>query len=326
MYDNGDILLFALSTWRQTSWRKFKQCFDELQRNSAGTVGYGPSETAAVQRWRAVRELSALGHIDLEVEPDSIRLHVAPPVLAALPRLGFPKAVLCGARSPNFMENLQAEAQSTGVEALIDAQASASPSAPARVVLRAEDGTWIKTVADRIGARYVDTTPAHQLAQVSVSLSEYLQRVKWSNEPELNWCCEDFDTGQFQFRAPREIRPDQRLSRYRDPRTTIWHYRLWQNNQSAEVDQDWGRYTILATINQRVIQYSPDTGDVFVPLGAPLPTLLARAFGLCSGHCPAVADEVQTNPLGRYLRFIGVPPSVFNKVAAKLDQVGLHTR
>ena len=326
MYDNGDILLFALSAWRQTSWRQFKKCFDELQRRSAGTAGYDPSETATVHRWRAVRELSALGHIDLALEPDNIQVHIAPPVLAALPVLGSPRAVLCGARSPNFMEDLQAEAQSAGVEVLINPQSSASPFAPTRVELRAEDAIWIKTLADRVGARYMETPPARLLAQVSISLSEYLQRVMWSNDRELNWCCEDFDTGRLQFRAPCEIRRDQRLSRYRDPSTTIWHYRLWQNNQSAEVDQDWGRYAILATINQRVIQYSADTRDAVVPLGAPLPTLLARAFCLCSGHCPAVAEEVYTNPLGRYLRFTGVPPSVFNKVAAKLEQVALHSR
>ena len=326
MYDNGDILLFALSAWRQTSWRQFKQCFDELQRRSAGTAGYDPSETAFGHRWRALREFSALGHIDLELEPGSIIVHIAPPVLAALPGLGSPKAVLCGARSPNFMKDLSAEAQSAGVETLMDSQSSASPFAPTRVELRAEDGTWIKSVADKVGAQYVETTPARLLSQVSISLSDYLQRVMWSNDRELNWFCEDFDIERLQFRVPRETRPGQRLSRYRNPRTTIWHYRLWQGTQSAEVDADWGRYAILATTNQRVLQYSPETRNAFIPLGAPLPTLLARAFGLCSGYCPTVAEEVQSNTLGRHLRFTGVPPSVFNKVAAKLDQAALHTR
>ena len=326
MYNNGDILLYALSAWRQTSWRQFKHCFDELQRKSAGTAGYDPSETATGHRWRALRELSALGHIDLEFEPGSIQVHIAPPVLAALPGLGSPKAVLCGARSPNFMGDLSEEAQSAGVEVLIDPQASASPFAPTRVELRAEDATWIKMVSDKVGAQYVETAPARLLAQVSISLSDYLERMMWSNDRELNWFCEDFDTERLQFRSPSEIRPDQRLSRYRNPRTTMWHYRLWQSNQSAEVDPDWGKYAILATIAQRVLQYSPETRNAFVPIGAPLPTLLARAFCLCSGHCPVVAEEVQSNPLGRHLRFNGVPPSVFNKVAAKLDQTALYTR
>jgi hypothetical protein len=326
MYDNGDILLFALSAWRLTSCRQFKQCFDELQRRSAGTAGYDPSETAFGHRWRALRELSALGHIDLELEPGSIKVHIAPPVLAALPGLGSPRAVLCGARSPNFTKDLSAEAHRAGVETLVGSQSSASPFAPTRVELRAEDATWIRRVADKVGAQYMETTPARLLAQVSISLSDYLQRVMWSNDRELNWFCEDYDTERLQFRAPRETRPDQRLSRYRDPRTTIWHYRLWQGTQSAEVDQDWGRYAVLAMTNQQVLQYSPETRNAFIPLGAPLPTLLARAFGLCSGYCPTLAEEVQSNTLGRHLRFIGVPPSVFNRVAAKLDQAALPTR
>ena len=65
---------------------------------------------------------------------------------------------------------------------------------------------------------------------------------------------------------------------------------------------------------------------VLVPLGAPLPTLLARAFGLCSGHCPTLAEEVHSNPMGRYLGFNHVPTSIFNKVAAKLDQATRRTR
>ena len=326
MHDDGDLLLFALSAWRQTTWRRFKQCFDELQRNSAATAGCDISETASGRRWRAVRELNALGHIDLELKPGSIKVHIAPPVLAALPGLGSPKAVLCGARSPNFMEDLQAEAQSAGVVALVDSQSSASRFAPTRVELRAEDAAGMKTVAERVGARYMETAPARPLAQVSISLSEYLKRLMWSNVPEINWFCEDFDIEGLHFRPAREIRPDQRLSRYRNPRTTMWHYRLWQGNRSAEAEPDWGRYAILATNTRRVLQYSAETRDVLVPLGAPLPVLLARAFGLCSGHCPAIIDEVQSNPLRRCLRFAGVPPSVFNKAAAKLDQVALRTR
>ena len=326
MYDNGDILLFALSAWRQTSWRQFKQCFDELQRKTAATAGYDPTETATGHRWRALRELSALGHIDLELEPGSIQVHIAPPVLAALPGLGSPKAVLCGARSPNFVEDLRAESQSPGVEVLIESQSTASPYAPTRVELRAEDRAWIKSVADKVRAQYVETTPARLLAQVSISLREYRQNLLWSNDRELNWHCEDFDTERLQFRAPSETRPDPRLSRYRNPRTTMWHYRLWQGEQSAEVELDWGRYAILAETTQRVLHYSLENRNALVPLGAPLPTLLARAFGLCSGCCPTVAEVAQPDPRGRYLRFNGVPPSVFNNVAAKLDQATRHTK
>ena len=326
MYDNGDILLFALSAWRQTSWRQFKQCFDEVQRKSATTTDYDPTETATGHRWRALRELNALGHVDLELGPNNIQVHVAPPVLAALPGLGAPRAVLCGARSPNFIEDLRTEAQNAGVETVIESQLTASPYAPARVELRTEDAASIKTVAVKAGTQYATTPPARLLAHVSISLSEFRRSLMWSNDREINWRCEDFDTEGLQFRAPSETRPQPRLSRYQNPSTTVWHYRLWRGDRSAEVDQDWGRYAVLATTRQRVLRYSPETRMVLVPLGAPLPTLLARAFGLCSGHCPTLAEEVHSNPMGRYLGFNHVPTSIFNKVAAKLDQATRRTR
>ena len=326
MYDNGDILLFALSAWGQTSWHQFKQCFDEVQRKSATTIDFAPTESATGHRWRALRELSALGHVDVELGSNNIQVHVAPPVLAALPRLGTPKAVLCGARSPNFIDDLRAEAHDAGAETAIESQSTGSQYAPTRVELHAEDADCIKSVAVKIGAQYVATPPARLLAQVSISLPEYLRSRMWSDDREINWRCEDFDTERLQFRTPGETRTERRLSRYQHPTTTVWQYRLWQGNLATEVDPDWGRYAALSATTRRVLRYSPETRITLVPLGAPLPALLARAFGLCSGRCPSLAEASQTNTTGRYLRFDDVPPSIFSKVAAKLDQVTHRTR
>ena len=321
MYDNGDILLFALSARRQTSWRILRRYFDEIERRvAAAMVGQDATEVAASRRWRALRDWSALGHIDLELGANGIQVHVASPVLAVLPGLGTPKSVLCGARSPNYIEELQRESKIVGVEVAIESQASTSSHAPSRIELYAEDAAQVKSLAGKIGAHYAETPPARLMAHTSISLPDYRQNLAWTNDPELNWHCEDFDTERLQFRAPSELRPEQRLSRYRDPATQVWHYRLWHNKQSAEVAPDWGRYAVLAMTNQRVLRYFPETRQVLAPLGAPLPTLLARAFGLCTGNCPVTVRVDQSNPMRRHLRFKGVPPSVFNKVAVKLGQ------
>ena len=283
-------------------------------------VSEDATEVAAIRRWQVLRDWSALGHIDLELGANGVQVHVAPPVLAALPGPGTPKAVLCGARSPNYIEDLQRESKTVGVEVAIESQAPTSHHAPSRIEMYAEDAAQINSLAGKIGAHYAETPPARLMAHTSISLSDYRQTLVWANDPELNWYCEDFDAERLQFRASSERRPEQRLSRYRDPATQVWHYRLWHNRQSAEVAPDWGRYTVLAMSNQPVLRYFLETRQVLAPLGAPLPTLLARAFGLCSGNCPATVRVDQSNPMRRRLMFKGVPPSIFNKVAVKLGQ------
>ncbi len=326
MYDNGDILLFVLSAWRQTPWRDFKRCFDEIQRKSATASSYDAAQTATSHRWRALRDLSTLGHIDLQLGPGDIRVFAAPPVLVRLPTLGNLKAVLCGARSPNFLEDIQSASVDSRVELVIESQSDISPFAPSRVELQAEDEILLETVADGVGIRYLSTPSARILAQVSVSLPEYLQSLEWSDAPELNWRCEDFDTQRLRFRPPGATRPDRRLSRYQDPATTIWRYHLWQDGQFAAVDLDWGRYTILAMTAQGVLRYEPENQQAFVPSGAPLPTLLARALGLCNGRCPASTPGVHPNPTGRYRKFTDVPPSIFRTVADKVEQQAFRNR
>ncbi len=324
MYDNGDILLYVLSAWRQISWHNFKQCFDEIQRKSVETVGYDAMQTAYSHRWRALRDLSTLGHIDVRFERKSIRVAVAPPVLAALPSFGNPKAVLCGARSPSFIEGLRVASVNANVELTIDSQSDASPYAPARVEIQADKAVHIKFVADSIGIHYLDTPPARLLAHASISLSDYCLGLAWSSEPEIDWDRKDFDTCRLQFRPPSRTLSLQRLSRYQHPSSPLRHYRLWQGYQSAEIDLDWGRYAILALTAQSVLWYLPNR-IVLVPYELPLPTLLARAVGLCSGHCPTLTEGVEWNLEGCYQVFSSVPPSIFNKIAGKVDQATLRT-
>ena len=321
MYDDGDILLFTLSAWRQTSWPQFKRCFDEIQRKRPASGRHDMTENASGHRWRALRDLSALGHIDLQINESGMWVFAAPPVLAALPGFGNPTAVLCGGRSPSLIRELETAAAATGLELTIDSQSAASPYAPARVEVQANDSAGIHSLAHDVDISYLDVPPARLLARVSVSLAEHQRQLTWSNEPELNWRREDFDTDRLQFQPPGKALRQQRLSRYQNPTTSIWHYRLWQGNEFAEVVLDWGRYAILSSTSRRVLEYFPERRKAIVPYGAPLPTLLARAFGLCSGYCPTETEVAQTKLLGRCQEFHGVPPSIFNSVANKLDKV-----
>ena len=177
MYDGGDILLYSLSAWRETTWASFKKCFDEVHRRHVVTSIREEQETATYYRWRALRLLSSLGHVDVRIEGQGmgIAISVAPPALAVLPGFGLPRAVLCGARSPSTSSDLRRAAALEGAATNIRSQASLSPYAPARVEVNADSDERIRATAERMGISYLDQPPARIMAQAAASLEEYRQ-------------------------------------------------------------------------------------------------------------------------------------------------------
>ena len=320
MFNSGDILLFALSARRRMPWPLFKRWFQEVYQREVMEGRGDAGEAAAYIRWQTLRTLSCLGHIDLHFGEAEIQIVVAPSALAALPGRGMARAVLCGARSPGTIDSLKTLAAATDVDIVVRSSPDFSTHHPTRVELVAKTPARIQNVAMGMDMLYVDIPPARSLARVAASLQEYRRELVWSSEPELNWRREDFDTHRLQFRTNEEKTAQICLSRYQNPITSIWHYRLWQNGESAEVDLDWGRYSILALWSRNVLQYDPTIRKVRVPYGAPLPTLFARSLGLCSGHCSIQLEGVSTRVMERYYVFDDVPPSVFNAVANKLGQ------
>ena len=325
MFNNGDILLFALSARRRVPWPSFKRWFDEIHQLEVIDGQTRVVEPAASVRWQTLRTLSCLGHIDLHFGQGEIQIVVAPPVLAALPGRGVTRVVLCGARSPVTIETLQDLATMADVEVIVGFPSDPNPYLPTRVELVAKDPECIRDVATDMRLLYIDVPPARTLARVVASLQEYRRKLACSKEAELNWRREDFDTHRLQYRPHAGETAQIRLSRYQNPATSIWHYRLWQNGEWAEVEPDWGRYVMLALSSRNILQYDPSIRKVRVPYGAPLPALFARSLGLCSGHCSIHLEPVSNRGIQRSYVFDDVPPSVFNAVANKLSQQPIRT-
>ena len=323
MFDCGDILLYSLSAWRETTWTTFKRCFDEVHRRHVVTSNREEQEAAFYYRWRALRLLSSLGHVDVRFEAQGINIAVAPPALAVLPGIGIRRAVLCGARSPITLGELRKVAAVEGAGATTHSQTSLSPYAPARVEVKADSDERIRATARRMGIPYLPQPPARIMAHVSASLDEYCRNLSWSEDEDLNWQREDFNVRSLRFQADGETPSGTRLSRYQDPATTIWRYRLWRDGQFAELEPDWARYAILSACSIRNLQYDPVKRDVLVPLATPLPALLARALGLCSGYASRVGQRsLEVDPGIRIPCevFRDVPPSIFRMVAHKAGQ------
>ena len=325
MFNSGDILLFALSARRRVPWPLFKRWFEQVYQREVMEGRIDEGEPAAGIRWHVLRILSCLGHIDLHFGEAEIQIAVAPSALATLPGRGMARAVLCGARSPGTIASLKDWAAAADVDIVVRSSPDLSAYHPTRVELVAKTPAHIQNVAVGMDLLYVDVPPSRSLARVAASLQEYHRELVWSRESELNWRREDFDTHRLQFRTNEGETAQIRLSRYQNPITSIWHYRLWQNGESAEIDLDWGRYSILALSSRSVLQYDPSAREVRVPYGAPLPALFARSLGLCSGHCSIQLERVSTRGVQRYHVFDDVPPSVFNAVAIKLRQQPIGT-
>ena len=227
------------------------------------------------------------------------------------------------ARSPSTAGELRQAAALEGAATSVRSQVSLSPHAPARVEVSADGDERIQAIAKRVGIPYLDQPPAWTMAQVATSLEKYCQDLSWAEDVDLNWQREDFNVRTLGFQPDVELSNGSRLSRYQDPVTTIWRYRLWRDGQFGEVEPDWGKYAVLSFSSKRVLQYDLAKRHVLVPLGTPLPALLARALGLCSGYAPGIEQRPIQRELdlqARYEVFRDVPPSIFREVEAKVGQ------
>lgn len=325
MFDIGDALLFALSAWRQCSWRSFRRAFDDLYIRSLATSGT-IEEPGSIVRRNAARALDALGHCEVIFGTGSNSLFAAPSVLAQLPAAGLPRAVLCGSRSPDSLRALRDAAGRVGPSLQVQAasQVSINRFAPARIEVQATSEAAMSRLAQDVGLAYEAVPPAWSLVSVSGSLDRFMESLAWSQRPALNWVSTDFDPDQVRFSGGSTSGVDLILRRYQDPVRGGWLFWLWLGGHCAEIDDpSWGRYAVLAALGRTVLRYDAASGELSVPAGVPLPRLLSRAMTLCSGYAAAMVAEPARVAGGvprRYAVYRGVPPDVLRVCAEKLGQ------
>lgn len=324
MFDDGDILLFTLSAWREASWTAFKRSFDELHRRHVERIGGIDQGDTASFRWRTLRMFMCLGHVDVAFENVGSGTVVAgSPSLVALPGPGVRRAVLCGARSLAFIDKVRTACSTSGATLSMQSQGHLSPFAPTRIEVQGESNDQIQSVATLIGASYLSKPPARAIARWAGSLLEYLETLNWIPDDDLNWYREDYDPVSLRFLVPTGNTATTRLSKYQDPVKTVWRYRLYRDGTFAAINPDWGRYAILSTQGRQVFEFDVANRSVVVPSRAPLPVLFSRTLALCSGYSPKTGrrdEKMRGAGSMQYDHYVGIPPSVFQMVASKLGQ------
>jgi hypothetical protein len=318
---SGDALLYAVSARRSMAWKSFSAVID-----ATFVPGHQSGAEMKYLRSGAARVGEVLGHWDAAAdEQNAIRVYVAPTLLARLPWPGLPRAVVCGSRSPDTARAAHASAGAGEVRVHTVTQSSLHPYAPSRIEVCASSDDGLQAFASDLGIQVAVEPPAWGIAQVSSTVSDYLESLDWRPDDGLDWPRRDFDRSRLVFGPARDGRDGGalRLGSYTHPRGWKRIDRLYREGQFAAVERSWGRYAVLAAASIVVLRYDPLKGTVSVPRQLPLPRLLARAFSLCSGRPPAV---VPGDIVGRHL-YGGVPEGIFRLVAEKLDQrVRVHVR
>lgn len=322
MSEERDHLLYVISARHEMTWSAFWQSFDLLFMPVACSADTDLGEVR-FQRSQTRRALECLAHCDFEFGPNGSRVFAAPPVLARLPIAGFPQAVLCGARSPQTLSQVEDACSEHGCHVRVDGQERTLVFVPSRIVIQADSITSMERAASTLGISLEGIPPAWALSNFAGSLQELLAAAKWPEGTDLTLTRKDFDTQTFQFHTAPRGAAEMRLSRYVG-RKGISRHILQKGGSYAFIDCDWGRYAVLQHYGLNVLVYDERQKVVAVPTSTPLPRLLARALALCSGYAPMAAPvERVTWPTIEqvsYDLFRWVPLQIAELVAGRLGQ------
>lgn len=314
----GDQLLYVISAKQRMSWSEFKSAADTLLFADMTGVADWP-----FTRHRILRMIECLGHCDITFGEHGGTIYAAPPVLVRLPTSGGVTAVLTGARSPESFEKLiRKQGKHSSLVVRREAQRGRfGMTIPARISLTGSMEADIVRFAKEVSLPFEETPPAWKFVHCGADLDSYLASLIWAEAPEINWRRKEFDPEYCRFRDSSSTGESLRLSRYLDPIRNIFRYRLWKQNTWANVDVDWGRYAVLREHGFDVLFYDREHHIMLIPSTAPLPRLLERALGLCSGLGPLfLSSGKQSSTTRTYDAFKVVPQSIAELICRRVGQ------
>jgi hypothetical protein len=236
----------------------------------------------------AARTLSALAHLELEVDAQSgrpVRWSVAPPALATLPSSDKCTALLCGWRSPELIQRLREDVEALGGEMTVDLKRRI----PSRVtvVLSFEDLQQVaSSVSDSLNRPLaVSDRPARLFARRSPALSSVSEGLARRQAPV------GVRTQYFNFErnkwdeAPDAFAPGA-LRLHTWPVTYAYAPEKAPPGRIAVADSRLVKWLVAADAGVDILGYDEQRRTLSCRLGAQLPGIYERAVTLCSGDAP----------------------------------------
>jgi hypothetical protein len=278
-----DLLLESLSYLHDGSWASLESAFE-----SVDALEGEPSMSAR----DAARVLMALGHIDLKLDPYSmrpVRWSVAPPTLIQATDGAL---VLCGRRPSRLVASLEAAAEQHGLRFASQRLASQ----PCMFTLSGGDDAVVSLLEQLRGEGHdvtVNREGASSLAAALPSLAELVSHLRHATPAmgasvealrldgdRLAWqgVGEHFEPGVYRFNPP----------------PTVYGYVDTQGSAPARVNARLAR--LLATLDAGLdaLAWDPDSRIACARYYAEPPALYERALVLCSGRAPDASEHGTT--------------------------------
>jgi hypothetical protein len=293
-----ELLLEWVSELANGTWDQFRRVNDWLFNPEGVHRETKPGATA--------NTLAILGH--LEVDWDSDRWAVAPPVLTVLPSAGA-HLILVGCRTRHLKRRLHEYAvDNSNIYVSVYPQLEA----PDAIFIATDDERHAVDLASYLEVNY-DFSAAERLSELLPTFDSHLSLavhavptrgfgVKRFRAESLGWeeATTDLAPGLYKYEAYG--RPE---FRYVESQPTF-----------LSVDLPLGIYAELKRTGRSILSFEEEelNGTLVVPARAPLPWLQARCATLCSGLEPWLERTTWTR------RYVNVPQAIAVRIARSLDQ------
>jgi hypothetical protein len=293
-----DLLLEWASERAEGSWQQLRDAHEWI------ATAYPPSSAS----WRptpgmTARRLTTLGHIEIDWQHG--HWAVAPPLLTILPSAGA-HALLTGARTRTLVAQLT---DATADEPSLFVTYCPQRYAPTAILIACEDETNIESLAELLDIGY-EFSVSDRLSALLPPLDSYLALASTTPAPS------GYGVAQLDLHTLRwhDAESDRDPGLYRYDHYGRPTYRLITEQQTYDVDWAIGAWAALSRWGENKLQYREDAvnGTLLAPVGAPLPTLHARAAALCSGLAPGRISGADW--------YRNVPRHVAERIARSLDQ------
>ena len=229
--------------------------------------------------WSVVaRHLSLLGHVEFDFEGD-FRWAVCSPVIAWLPREDRDElsGILCGCRTPAFIESLQHYAVAFGCTVEIQPQTE-GPDVVRIIVPSTDVGEQLVTklnISSQMDA-------AHRIISILPDINSYFALAQEQPEP-IGYPTECYDAQQLKWIEATD--PNQPgFYRYLTYRRE--HRLKLPDRPAFDVPNFIGIFTWLRYQKRIALHYEPRDQIFKAPASAVLPPLYGRVAVLCSGFLP----------------------------------------